>query len=589
MFAPRLLTTIFVGAVSLTACMANSGTISPSQAEATKSPQATVTISSLQGTDQIPAPAITPTSSPTKLTICLNEPPVPLNPYMNEYDGILVLEAINDGPVDFVSFQYQAVILDAIPSLETGSVLLQDVRVQSGDKYFDPEDQSVRIYEGEDVFMPQMIVQFELLRDVKWSDGVLLTAHDSVYAYDLLKAAWIDAPESVRLNQPLAESLILQTMDYRALNDFTVEWTGVPGLVTSDYPRYFFSPMPRHLQSGLNTDWPSIGWGAYQIQEWVPGDHILAIVNPYYHRTDEGLPKIDEIKFKFVTPPGRNLQECDIVSLSVASTFPKETWEAQAKESNLAVVESPGTIGMQMIFNLDRQRDSVVQDIRVRTTISLCLDRRKIAKSIGAFAADSYIHPMHLAYQSSWTFYDQKSVGDKDLQNLPSLSLAVRDSEGMRIVGEEIASELNKCGFDISIDYIPRDEFYQPFPDGPVYGSQYDMILFPLSSLEGPACDWLLTRNIPSSTFPTGNNIGRFQNSEYDYLCEQARHSISERDSITAYKETQEIWQEYLPSLPLFWFSQFAGIKCHVSGYALDPTSDELWNVEKIKTSDDCK
>ena len=73
------------------------------------------------------------------------------------------------------------------------------------------------------------------------------------------------------------------------------------------------------LVEAVDAEALSVGWGPYIIDEWVKGDHITLHKNPNYWRADEGLPKFDNLVYRFV---GENSNaniaailsgECDIV------------------------------------------------------------------------------------------------------------------------------------------------------------------------------------------------------------------------------------------------------------------------------------
>ena len=91
----------FVTFLSLTGC------ILPLRRTVTPTPEAA------------PTQVATPTAPAARtLTICLGEEPNTLFPYANPNDAALsVLAAIDDGPIDAVSYEFQPVILKKLPGL----------------------------------------------------------------------------------------------------------------------------------------------------------------------------------------------------------------------------------------------------------------------------------------------------------------------------------------------------------------------------------------------------------------------------------------------------------------------------------------
>jgi peptide/nickel transport system substrate-binding protein len=532
-----------------------------------------------------------------RLVICTAPVPVPINPFTNVSMSTTVFRAINDEPFDYINFQYFPVIVNRVPSLQTGDIIIRDVLVQEGDLIYNPIYAKVLTYSGPDKNMQQMAVRFQLRMGIKWSDGVLLTAYDSVYAYTLL--AQLHPHLEVEW-QPPDEITFLETASYKALDEDTIEWIGIPGLITNDFPKFFFPPMPQHLGIDLQTDWPTVGWGAYQIVEFTD-NHILMKANPYYFRADEGLPTISEVEFRFLTPPyGQGYQpdlisdgECNIISVGIANyTNPKE-WLNAAKLSNIQAINIPSNVGLQLAFNMRNDgKNSLTDNMDIRQAIAFCIDRSKLAEEVDGLVANSYIHPLDPTYNSSLLFDFDPEQGRQiikkfqDQGNVIRFSLAVYDS--IQEIGSSIANDLEQCGITIDFDTISNKDYFQSWPDGPIYGSKYDLYIFPLKASEGINCNQFVTDNIPSSINLKGLNVSGYKDPVFDNVCFQALTSLNEKERIRLQKEAQVLWRNSLPTLPLFWSYLATGINCHVKGYTIDPSGLELWNIDEISLRELC-
>lgn len=533
-----------------------------------------------------------------RLTICIREPSVPLNSFADSSSANAILQALQDGPVDFVNFQYKPVILDTTTAWEA---ITKTVTVKEGDRYFNPEDGNIHFYEGPDIEMPHLKVLFHLNSSLVWSDNQPLTAYDSSYVYDLLGQLPIQLANGW---QPSGEKKFLATMDYHAVDPFTVEWVGIPGLVSFQYPNFFLPPFAEHKEVDLNTDWSEVSWGAYQIQEWIPGRHILLVRNPNYFRIGEGLPKVDEVEFKFVEPPYErelinriSASDCHILSLSPGTFIAPTDWIAGIKENNnLSIVSVPQNTGLQLIFNLhpDNQ-NSAIANIQTRQAIAYCINKTELAEELNSVEAQSYIHPLDPSYLEVTEKYPYNPQEGSKIWNETSktteentLRLVLRDTPRIHLIGEKITDELVACGFDIQTSYLSNDDYYQPWPDGVIFGSQYDMTVFPLGGTNEPACNGYMSNNIPSSSNPTGLNISAFQDSNFDTVCFNALTSIDFDERVSLHQNAQQLWADALPSIPLIWFMYTTGVDCHVKGYTIDPTGNELWNIEEISLDGVC-
>jgi len=205
------------------------------------------------------APVVATEAAPRTLVVCLGQEPDTL--YVNGGSMLAssqVWQAIYDGPIDNRSYDYQAIILEKLPSLADGDAVLQAVEVAPGDPIVDAgnnpaaleagvvyrpsgcqaEDCALTYAEGDgNVTVDQMVVTFKMLPGLLWSDGTPMTAADSVYHWEL--DADPDTPQS--------KFLIERSAAYEALDDVTIQWSGLPGYIDSTYFVNFYQPLPQHV------------------------------------------------------------------------------------------------------------------------------------------------------------------------------------------------------------------------------------------------------------------------------------------------------------------------------------------------------
>lgn len=416
-----------------------------------------------------PTPASTPTSTPPRaLTICLGEEPNTLYPFAGPNEaGRSVLAAIDDGPIDTISYDYQPVILQKLPSLADGDVQIVPVDVKAGAAIVDAggnltslavgtrvrpsscrADDCVITYDGiSSLQMDQMIVTFHLRSDVTWSDGTPLTADDSVYAYQL--AADKDTPGS--------KFLIDRTQTYEAADPATVQWWGIPGYFDPSFMTNFWAPAPKHVWSQFKAaELPQIdvasrspiGWGPYMIQEWIAGDHITLAKNPYYFRAGGGYPKFDQLTFRFISDPNAAISEltagrCDILDPSVHLDTQVALLQQLQNSGEARALFAPGMaiewLGLGIVpatyddgRNPARDRPDILADPRTRQAIALCLDRQKVVDTVlfGQSSVPlSFVPTDHPLYDSAIPSYQfdpaagiqlLEQVGWRDLDGNPA-------------------------------------------------------------------------------------------------------------------------------------------------------------------------
>ena len=414
-------------------------------------------------------PTETPVSSRT-LTICLGDEPNTLYP-LGEPNAAArnVLEAIYDGPMDVVDYNYQPVILQRVPSIATGDALLEATPIQAGDLIVDADgnlsflDTGLRVhpagcrsddcaitYDGvSPLEMDQLIVNFTLLEDLVWSDGEPLTADDSIFAYNLAKDD----------HTPGSKFIFDHTQSYEATDANHLQWWGIPGYLDPTYYTNFWMPLPQHAWEEFAVDElpqidivsrSPIGWGPYVMNEWIAGDHLTLKKNPRYFRAEEKLPVFDTLVFRIVPDPNVAMTDllagtCDILDptinldgqLSLLLQMQKDE-QARLLTSTTNTIEwlglglTPATYDDGYSTTPPLDRPDFFYDKRTRQAIALCLDRQKVVDTVLfglSVVPHTYISPDHPLYDSTVAPYPYDpaeanrvldQAGWKDLDNDPS-------------------------------------------------------------------------------------------------------------------------------------------------------------------------
>jgi len=569
---------------------------------------------------------------PQELTLCLPSEPQSLYLYARPEAGRdHVLAALYDGPIDSHDYQFQPVLLTKLPSVADGDAVINMVAVNAGDTVVDVLGRVVTLAEGVSlarpngatityagsgpVSVPQMVVTFHVKPGVRWSDGEPLTADDSVFSFEIGLS-----PDSYNPRRDLAE----RTASYQVLNETAVEWTGLPGYLDPLYFTNFWTPLPRHMFSGLTpteiADSPEanrnpLGWGPFVLREWMSGDHLAFERNPDYFRAAEGLPRLDRVTYRIVPDPAQILADLRNGQCDVAPQSP--VYEAVA--SHFMDAEAAGGLQTQLVsgtalehldFGIKSADDYTYPVDRrifrfVRHAIAYCLDRRQPA-TIG-FASeipDTYVpmtHPLHGPAAVSYPFdpvrgrgllalygwSDTNGDGTLDKDGVPLKLTLVGGPTGdplREALLSEIQAQLKaNCGIEIETRLLTRGELEGDWPDGVVFGRRFDLAVFGWKVGSVPPCELFTTAQIPDDANPGGANDTGYSNRQFDAACRRALTTFDPQLSRQYHAEAQAVLAEDLPMLPLFFRVKIAAARAQVQGFALDPTSpSELWNIEEL-------
>ncbi len=582
-------------------------------------------------------------SEPKVLTICLAGEPDTLYLYGGSRLAATrhVMEALYDGPIDYLNYAHQPVILQKVPSIADGDAVTRTVRVREGDRVVDAEGGALELvegmrvrpagchadecaveFEGEPLWMERMEVTFVLREDVTWADGEPLTADDSAFAFHMASD-----PAT-----PSSHYLIARTASYRSLDRWRVKWVGLPGFISPTYFLNFFAPLPRHqledrspaeLLQADETRRRPLGWGPFVVEEWVAGDHITLSPNPHYFRAAEGLPYLDQVVFKFASGESDMVArilsgECD-VSTQDAGFRPFMPLLVQAEQHGLLEVISATSNGWEHIdFGIapvsDYRQADFFGDVRVRQAIVQCIDRQAIVDEVTyghSVVPDSYLPPVHPLYAGDrlvhWDYdpaagrvlleevgwLDESGDGVREAHSVRSVRagtpfeitlLIPSDSTVTQQTARIAKANLADCGIRVHVEVLFQWEFFADGPDGPLFGRQFDLAETTWWFDVIPSCGHYMSSEIPDKGRWYGDNPAGYSNPDYDAVCQAALQALPGTQQYEEYhKQAQVIFSEELPAIPLFMWLRVALARPGVLNFTLDSTAQsELWNIEML-------
>lgn len=597
-----------------------------------------------------PTPEPEEPAGPKTMVVCMGQEPDTLYPYGGDMLAAShIQQAVYDGEEwgggDSRTYAFQPVILTKLPDLADDDAAIEVVTVQAGDTVVDDAGDPVELAEGmmvrpsgcnssdcaveftgDPIEMDQMVVTFQLVDNLTWSNGDPLTADDSVYGFEL----------NADPDTPTSRFTVERTASYEATSDTSLVWTGLPGYIDSTYYINFWHPFPRSLWQDelgysaadlLEAEESSrmpMGWGAFIITEWVAGDHITVEKNPNYFRADEGLPYLDTIIFRFVPDSNAAVAqlisgECDIATQDGSLDDQAELLLKLEQEGIVKPVFVTGTVWEHVDFGInptdDYDRPDFFEDVRVRQAIAQCLDRQSVVDTIlygRSIPIDTYIPPEHPLYAdglTSWPYDPEAGMAlleeagwvDSDgdgvreasgVEGVPDGTLLEfkwqSTTASMRVQYMQIFQQnLAECGVKVNLENLPASEYFADGPEGPLFGRRFDLGSFAWLTGVEPPCELYLGLDsyIPSEDNGwAGQNNPGFDYDPYDEQCLRAITALPGTDAyIEGHKESQRIFSEQLPVVPLFLRIKLAATRPQVKGFVMDPTENsEMWNIETL-------
>jgi len=561
LFARFLPASLLLLALILNAC-------NPTPAATILAPTATQPLPQASST---PEPTATPV--PQVINICTAEEPENLFPYSGSETPSrrTILSALNDGRFESTFSGNGSGLLTAYPQfgdmisivpvvVGAGAVIVDafgDVTVlQKGSKVrpypkCEANDCAITWDGSSELKMDQVIVNFKLNPDEKWSDGSPLTSADYLFPYQIMQQA----------GQPGDQKRLEVTQSLTAKDDYTVEWKGLPGFGGIGLEQFLPIPMPVNQLSILKVEnlgtspfyrEQILSWGPYRVKLWEPGVGITLEANPNYYRIAEGLPKIKAVKIRFISDQSKALGllqsgECDVLDSSYNFLSMKTTdWHPYLTTTDFHL--GFDSQAMELVFGIrpaaydaDYQAAIVERpdwfgDARTREAISLAITQAQFNQSVyaqhlpetvkvspaGIFGPQVNLET--LLDEAGWKLTGgvrvaQGMAGVKDGTSF-KVTLLTSQSQADQEISTLVVSALAGVGVEVSVSPLPLEQLYAPGPEGPLFGRNFEMALVSWQSDPVNRCATYMSKAIPSaSNHWIGTNLAGLDDEAFDLAC----------------------------------------------------------------------
>jgi ABC-type transport system substrate-binding protein len=304
---------------------------------------------------------------PDKDTIVLGESGVPASlflPIERAYVAQVIASLVNGVDYTHFDYDYQPVALKQIPSLENGGAVRQSVEVKAGDSVVNVSGERVELrsgvrvqtangervdFSGESVTVTQLVVTYEYLDNLLWSDGTPVTQADYELAYRGLCDPQIGFDQFLAA---LPDCNNIARVEFLSDTAYRVTW--LPGFTqaTAFLPPFARIPAHQILKDGRRlADVPPSEWGALEELTLSPlgiGPYVLKQwdrngvgsmrfeANPYYFL---GTPATPNLIVRFIETPE---QAAQLLLAGEVDVLDPETLRAPEDLTLLAQAQAEG-------------------------------------------------------------------------------------------------------------------------------------------------------------------------------------------------------------------------------------------------------
>ncbi|HTW84359.1 MAG TPA: peptide ABC transporter substrate-binding protein [Candidatus Sulfotelmatobacter sp.] len=220
-------------------------------------------------------------------------------------------------------------------------------------------------------------ITYRLRRNVRWQDGVEVTARDVVWTVHAI----LDNRNPVASRAGYERIASIQALDpWTVRVRLRSAWAPAVATLFGDGPSPQYV-LPAHLLANVR-DLATAGFGAqpvgdgpYRLVSWSRGERLVYAANPTYWR---GRPAIARLEVDVVPDPGTNFTLLRSGGLD---------WNLLSPAQRASLGDAPGiayrTVPLAMVVGLALQtRHAPLDDVRVRRAIAASIDRAGISRTI---------------------------------------------------------------------------------------------------------------------------------------------------------------------------------------------------------------
>jgi len=407
-------------------------------------------------------------------------------------------------------------------------------------------------------------IVYQLRRDVRWSDGVPVTARDVIFTlhaildprnpvasregYELIDRADVLDPYTVRFHLRRAWAPAVSTFFAYGVD---------PQFVLPEHVLAAQQPLERAAFNAA----PTVGDGPFTFVSWRRGERIEYVANPRYWR---GRPAVARVEVNIVPAPETNLTLLRTGQIDFNLVAPSQQMELFTTTAGLRYAYAPTALIVGLALNLAHPP---LDDVRVRRALAQSIDRKGISTrvTIGRYPVAESDRPYF-----SWAYdpdvaeprYDPGAAdagfdaagwrrGQGGVRSRHGQVLALtyvqfpETTTGVR-TAELIQRELAERGVDVTIKQISNTQLFLPAREGGALAlGRFDLAYVPWTMGADPDDQFLLGCNGDS-------NHMHYCNSQVDALEKKAASEPDTTKRAAMYEAIDRIVAGDVPIVYLF-------------------------------------
>jgi ABC-type transport system substrate-binding protein len=424
-----------------------------------------------------------------------------------------------------------------------------------------------------------LVYTFNLRKDVKFHDGVQLTAHDVKWTVE----AFLHPDSAIPFGRTLSLDAIKGAEEFiagnaesvegvQAVDDFTVQ-------ITLAHPQSNFLDKvrglnihPKHLLEGiaykdlLTSEYAKtkpIGSGPFKLGEFVPDQYyILEAYEDYY----AGRPYLDQIIMRIGLSGATAIAALEAGEIQIAGTVTPDDYIRLKENADIALVGGALGGGLAVFPNLTKPP---FDNLKVREAFMHALDREAIVAAY--YNGGELAQVLHSDLTGPFS-----SPNIKKFEYDPEKAKALLAEAGWDPNYEVQFLSYYQSDFDKRVQAAMQQYWADAgvkvnlvYLDGPTWVQRvYADLDFDLSY---GCCGWVdpaaLSEVSCKNFYPAGYNVSHYCNEEFDGLVQQATTEPDATKRMELFHQAEEMFVSDLGYMTMFWPLRYHAISAKVCGY----------------------
>lgn len=324
----------------------------------------------------------------------------------------------------------------------------------------------------------------------------------------------------------------------------------------------------------------TMGSGAYELKEIVPGQKITLELNPNYSGKK---PAIEHVVFNVVKDPSAQRLQLEKGDLDIAQGLPLDQIEQMKSNPDIHIYEDPSLVASVVYMN---NQKAPMNDKLFRQALSYAVDYDGMVEGAVKGYGKQLVTPIPdglWGRDSSITGYKQDLTKAKELLAQSSgagtteLTLLYSDNQPFNEVEAlMLQNNMKELGINLKLEKTAWAAFRERVDQG-----QFDLALGTWSP-DYADPQFFMSYWFDSGYWGLAGNRSFYKNDAVDSILRQAEGITDQKARTDLYGQAQKMVLDDAPYLFLFQMNVLTPMRSNIEGFAYNPMLDSMYDFEHM-------